>query len=57
MKNYNNFFNMHCDVHYYSAKFEIKIHLYMKKKKGKLYYRVKWTKLHSLEDKLNQIIF
>jgi hypothetical protein len=21
------FLNMHCDVHYYSAKFEIKIHL------------------------------
>jgi len=25
-KHYN-FFNMHCDVHYYSAKFDIKIQL------------------------------
>ena len=27
MKNYNIFFNMHCDVHYHPAKFEIKIQL------------------------------
>ena len=26
-ENYNKFFNMHCDVHYYPAKFEIKIQL------------------------------
>ena len=25
VKNYNNFFNTHCDVHYYFAKLEIKI--------------------------------
>ena len=41
MKNYNNFFNMHCDVHCYSAKFEIKIHLCMKKKKQ----IVLWSKM------------
>jgi len=48
---------MHCDVHYYSAKFEIKIQLvYEETKKNKLYYGVKWTKLHNLEGKLNRII-
>ena len=48
---------MHCDVHYYLAKFEIKIQLvYGVTKKEKLYYGVKWTKWHSLEGKLNQVI-
>ena len=48
---------MHCDVHYYSAKYEIKNQLvYGETKKDKLYYRVKWTKLHSLEGKLNQVV-
>ena len=48
---------MHCDVHYYTAKFEIKIQLVYKEiKKDKLYYGVKWTKWHSLGGKLNQVI-
>ena len=49
---------MHCDVHYYPAKFVIKIQLvYGEIKKDKLYHGVKWTKCHSLEGKLNQIIY
>ena len=32
---------MHCDVHYYPAKFEIKIQLVYEEKKDKLYYGVK----------------
>jgi hypothetical protein len=32
---------MHCDVHYYPAKFEIKIQLVYGEKKDKLYYGVK----------------
>ena len=46
-----NFLNMHCDVYYYLAKFEIKIQLVYgetkkttyvwRNKKDKLYYRVK----------------
>ena len=48
---------MHCDVHYYSTKFEIKIQLlYGETKKDNLYIGVKWTKLHSLGGKLNQVI-
>ena len=55
-KNYY-YLNIHCDVHYYLAKFEIKIQLvYGVTKKEKLYYGVKWTKWHSLEGKLNQVI-
>ena len=40
MKKYKTF-NMHCNVHYYPAKFEIKIQLCMEEKKDKLYYRIK----------------
>ena len=40
MKSYNKIFNMHCDVHYYPAKFEIKIQLAYGEK-NKLYYGVK----------------
>ena len=50
---------MHCDVHWYHAKFEIKIQpVYRLREREReiLHYEVKWTKLHSLEDKLNQII-
>ena len=48
---------MHCDVHYYFAKFEIKIQLlYGETKKYKLYYGVKWNKLHIFGGKLNQIV-
>ena len=36
-KNYNFFLNMHYDVHYYSAKFEIKIELEYGETKKKLY--------------------
>ena len=44
---------MHCDVHYYSANFEIKIQLvYGETKKKKLCTEVKWTKLHILGSKL-----
>ena len=51
------FLNMHCDVHYYPAKFEIKIQLvYGEIKKVNCIMRVKWTKLHGLEVKLNQVI-
>ena len=36
------FLNMHCDVHYYPAKFKIKIQLvYGETEKDKLYYGVK----------------
>jgi hypothetical protein len=36
------FFNMHCDVHYYTANFEIKIQLvYGETQKNMLYYGVK----------------
>ena len=56
MKNYSNFFKMHCDVHYYSAKVQIKIQLMYGEKNEKLYYRVKWTKLYSLGGKLNQVV-
>ena len=36
------FLNMHCDVHYYPAKFKIKIQLvYGETKKDKFYYGVK----------------
>ena len=46
---------MHCNVHYYPAKFEIKIQLvYGETKKN--YIGVKWTKLHNLGSKLNQMI-
>ena len=45
---------MHCDVHYYYAKFKIKIQfMYGETKKKTLYMGVKWTKLHSLGGKLN----
>ena len=47
---------MHCDVHYYFAKFEIKIQLLYGEKEYKMYYGVKWTKLHILGGKLNQVI-
>ena len=48
---------MHCDVHYYPAKFEIKIQVvYGEIKKVNCIMRVKWTKLHGLEVKLNQVI-
>ena len=48
---------MHCDVHYYPAKFEIKIQLvYGETKKDKLYYGIKQTKLHSLGSKWNKVI-
>ena len=48
---------MHCDVHYYPAKFEIKIQLVNgETKRDKLYYGVKGTKWHSLGGKLNQFI-
>ena len=51
------FLNMHCDVHYYPAKFEIKIQLVNgETKRDKLYYGVKGTKWHSLGVKLNQVI-
>ena len=56
MKNYSNFFKMHCDVHYYSAKVQIKIQLVYGEKNEKLYYRVKWTKFYSLGCKLNQVV-
>ena len=36
--------NTHCDVHYYSKKFEIKFNFCMENKKGKLHYRVKLTR-------------
>ena len=50
MKNNNeqlitNCFNMYCDVHYRSTKFEIKIQLVYGETKNKLYYGIKWTKL------------
>ena len=48
---------MHCDVHYYLVKFEIKVQLmYGETKKENLYMGVKWTKLYSLGVKLNQVI-
>ena len=47
---------MHCDVQYYLTKFEIKIQFVYGEKKDKLYVGIKWTKLHSLGGKLNQII-
>ena len=48
---------MHCDVHYYPAKFEIKLRLvYGEIKKINYGKGVKWTKLHSLGGKLNQVI-
>ena len=48
---------MHCDVHYYPTKFEIKIQLvYGETKKDKLNYVVKWIKWHNLGGKLDQII-
>ena len=51
------FLSMHCDVHYYPAKFEIKIQLvYGEIKKINYDKGVKWTKLHSLGGKLNQVI-
>ena len=40
MENYN-IFNMHCDVHYYPAKFELKFNFVWRNKKEKLYYGVK----------------
>ena len=47
---------MHCDVHYYFARFQIKIQLVYGEKNEKLYYRVKWTKFYSLGGKLNQVV-
>ena len=45
---------MHCDVHCYPTKFEIELqHVHGEKK---LCYGIKWTKLHSLGGKLNQVI-
>ena len=41
MKNNDDFFNMHCDVHYYSTKVEIKIQLVYGETKKTFYYRVK----------------
>ena len=38
---------MHCDVHYYPAKFEIKIQLVYGEIKKQIVYGVKWTKLPS----------
>ena len=40
---------MHCDVHYYPAKFVIKIQLvYGEIKKDKLYYGVKYNELNCI---------
>ena len=50
------FSNMHCDVHYYPTKFEIELQHVHGEKKYKLCYGIKWTKLHSLGGKLNQVI-
>ena len=47
---------MHFDVHYYPAKFGIKLQLVYGEKKEKLCYGVKQTKMHSLGGKLNQVI-
>ena len=42
VKNYT-FFNMHCDVHYYPAKFEIKIQLVYEGTKKQI---VLWGKMN-----------
>ena len=47
-KQCNNLFNLHCDIHYYSAKFEIKIQLMYERNKDKLYYGGKMNKLYNL---------
>ena len=48
MKNNNNFFNMHSDVHYYAAKLKLKFNLYMEKQKKQIVLQVKWTKFKAL---------
>ena len=56
IKNYNKIFNMHCDVHYYAQNLKLKFNLCMEKQKNKLYIGIKWTKLHNLGGKLNEVI-